>query len=464
MKKVIFVSVGLGLIFSALNIINAGQVTTDQTSSSAKKITVSGEIDMPMVSRDDGINRVLDNNAEQDGDTLWLPLITINLDADVGDKISGFLQLQNERLVNNNAISGTAANVNSLGGDNIPLSLKQALVKLEKFVIPELTFTYGLQNLKIALREGEGGFFLDTGNASSNAINRFLTSGVLEPRSKSTDEFSGFRFDYGSLKDNNYQAVLFIGKITDTTNGINQLSNDTKLNGAVAWYKLDNKVFNALLSQILNSKNNTNIQTIGVGANYPGLGVPDLNGYLEYYSQTGDFAVTRTVVAHSASAYRAGVKYDIQHTLKPYVDLSYWFLSGGGTAKTNKKFVSLENVKSTMILEDEVFGLDLDSDYTAIKVKSGISTNVDIDKDGSPEELKVTLLIGQFTKSGNPPATSRISDKLGTEIDLIVTLQYTPSLGFTFGYATLDGAKFFKTAYPSESSMQMIVFGAALKF
>ncbi|MBI5779675.1 MAG: hypothetical protein HZA49_09510 [Planctomycetes bacterium] len=455
MKK-IGLLVAVAFVIAAANLLDANPVVTDQSATGAKQIKISGEMETPMVSRDAGVNSVLDG-APQVGDTLWSPLITLNLEAALGDKITGLIQLQNRRLETG---VGTAANMDFFGGTNVEPAVKQALLKLEKFIVQDLTFTYGLQNLKTTLRDGEGAFFLDTGYASTTGP---LTepNGAVWNRAKTNGEFGGLRFDYGSLKNSNLQGLLFTGTVNKNPTG--GLHDTTSLTGAVAWFKLgDEKIINALLTQLNNAENGLKVQTIGAGVNYNGA-MPNLGAYAEYYNQTGDAAVG---VKQSASAYRLGAKYDVQHSLKPYVDLSYWFLSGGGTTKNNN-FISLENVKSTMILEDEVFGLDLDSNYTAIKLETGVATKVDLDKDGSPEDLKVKLLFGQFTLSDQPMGMTGVDDSLGTEVDLVVTLQYNPSVSFTLGYATLSSGGFFTdpTTYgAAEDSMKMVSFGANVKF
>ena len=463
MGKLGLVLVGLVFVLGSINFITAGTVSTEGTATSAKQIKLSGEIETPMISRDKGINSVLDGMASQDGDTIWSPLITLNVGIDVGDKITSLIQLQNRRL---NAGIGTAANVDFFGGNNIDPAVKQAYVKFEKFVTQDLNFTYGLQNLKFTVREGEGAFLIDTGNASSSGFLTEPTGGVWLGRTKTAGEFGGFRFDYSSLKNNNYQGALFAGKIAETATGANQLHNDTSLNGAIVWYKLKNdKIFNAIVTQFLNPKLGTDIRTVGVGADYKDA-MPNLGIFGEFYSQRGDYSKVQT---QSATAYRAGLHYDIkrQEKYKPYVEVSYWLLTGGGTAGRNKNFVSLENVKSTMILEDDVFGLDLDSNYVAIKEEAGITTKVDIDKDGASEELKIKILIGQFTLKDQPTGLSGVSERLGTEIDLVGTLQFNPSVGFTIGYATLNGGRFFtntQTYNTDYSSMRMLIVCTNLKF
>lgn len=463
MKKIGVILMALAFVIGSINMISAGVVNTEQSTTAAKQIKVSGEVDMPMVSRDKGVNSVLDGvagPAHQDSDNIWSPLITLNLNIDVGDKITSLIQLQNRRL---DFGFGTGANVDFLGGDNIELAVKQAYLKLEKFLVQDLNFTYGLQNIKTTLREGEGAFFIDSGNSNCN-YNNFLTE-MYGARFKDFGEFGGFKFDYGSLKNSNYQVTIFFGKIFETATGVDQLHNDDLLNGAIVWFKpnINELLLNGSLVQMTNSRADINISTIGVGGDYTGA-VPNMELYGEFYTQTGDY---NKVIEQAASAMRFGGKYDIQHSLKPYVDVSYWMLSGGGTGTKNKNFLSFENVASTMILEDDVFGLDLDSNYTAVKVEGGISTMIDIDKDGSSEELKLKILIGSFNLSKVPGAAPNASKKLGTEIDLVATLQYNPSLAFTLGYATLSGADFFTdtTTYnAAESTMGMIIFGTTLKY
>jgi len=465
MRKLTLVLIGVAFVLATAGMTYAGMVNTEQSATSAKQIRLSGEFDVPMVSRDKGANSILDGVTKpnhQDSDNLWSPSIILNIGIDVGDKISSLIQLQNRRL--GNAV-GTAANQDFFGGGNVDLGVEQAFIKMEKFMIQDLTFIYGMQNLKTTLRDGEGAFFLDTNNASSNMFAGLLTNknGAVWCRSKASSEFAGFRFDYGSLKNSNYQATLFFGKVSETATGVDVLHNDTMLQGVLAWFKpnINELLLNGSITQFVNPKADMDMMTIGLGGTYNGA-VPNLGLYGEFYTQTGAWSKT---VDQAASAYRLGGRYDVEHELKPYVDFSMWMLSGGGTGTKNKNFLSMENVKSTMILEDDTFGLDLDSNYTAMKLEGGIATKVDLDKDGVSEDLKVKLLFGNFTMA--KAAVSGVSKKLGTEIDLVGTLQYNPSTSFSLGYATLSGATFFTDAVTynaKESSMGMIIFGANMKF
>ncbi|MBI4711745.1 MAG: hypothetical protein HY762_00300, partial [Planctomycetes bacterium] len=357
MKKVALI-VGLLVITLALNL-EAG-VSTEKNAWNAKDISISGGFDNTMLYRDQGLNSVLDGMQtpnKQKSDFIWTPLVTLNLGADVGDKILAFVQLQNRRL--DNTALGTAANVDFLGGDNTELAVEQAYIKIEKLISDDLTLTYGAQNLKFTLRKDEGGFFLDVLKSENLAAPITEANGYRGfPLPKNTTEFAGFKFDYGSLSKANYDATLFWGIASET--GVAHA--DEKLMGLAARYKLpggkdERDVLHGSYTIIAQNAARLNIHTIGLGVEYFSS-MPNLELYGEYYTQSGDLDAN---VALDASAYRIGAKYDFKQKMAPYVDVSYWFLSGGGDATTSNNFYSYENVQSSLILEDNVFGLDLDS-------------------------------------------------------------------------------------------------------
>ncbi|MFA5794470.1 MAG: alginate export family protein [Candidatus Brocadiia bacterium] len=444
-------------------------VSTGKEASSAKEITINGSFDNTMVSRDSGVTSVLDcmpAPGKQASDLFWSPLITLNFGVDVGDKVTALVQLQNRRL---DAALGTTANVDFFGGDNIEMAVEQAYIQVEKLIIEELTLKYGGQSLKFSAREGGDAFFMDTNNSRIMALpyteaNIYKVVGAL---AKDTCEFGGFRFDYGSLKNNNYKASFYWGVVNESLTG----RADERLTGLAGWYKIPGgdprNIATGTISKTFNEGTKLSIQTIGVGGNYFGS-MPNLELYGEYYTQSGDFSAT---VDQASSAYRIGGKYDIKNEkLKPYVDVSYWYLSGGGSTTKNKNFMSYENVQSTMILEDNIWGLDIDSNYKVLKMEAGLTHKLDVDKDGTAEPLNVKLLFGTFSLVADPAsktAGQTVSKNLGTEIDVVATLHFNKSLSFTLGYATLSGGDFFTSAGGygvKEDSMQMIVLDSKLKF
>ena len=169
---------------------------------------------------------------------------------------------------------------------------------------------------------------------------------------------------------------------------------------------------------------------------------------------------------------------------KFYFEASGWFLMGddgsatnNGRPAKNKDFMSMENNNQTLIVEGSQAGLDIDSNYFAIKAETGI-TLVDV--------VDVKLVGGLF-RLVNPPnaqagghewgatvapfrvngaaalANYEFSDKLGIEVDLRVT--WRPGTGFSLyaAYGTLFGSDFLKDVF-DVSTMSAGALGAAIQF
>ena len=61
--------------------------------------------------------------------------------------------------------------------------------------------------------------------------------------------------------------------------------------------------------------------------------------------------------------------------MRPWLDVSYWELSGedDATDSDNSNFVSLESNSDTIVVEDAYYGLDIDTNYRAAKIKGGLN-------------------------------------------------------------------------------------------
>ncbi len=92
-----------------------------------------------------------------------------------------------------------------------------------------------------------------------------------------------------------------------------------------------------------------------------------------YMTPTG---LDRTITRHEAYGAYGGMRLKITDDSKihPYIDVSYWRLSGdrGDPADENRDFMSMENVDSTLIVEGNEVGFDIDCNYWAIKGELGL--------------------------------------------------------------------------------------------
>ncbi len=508
MKKIGLCLLAAMLCFAIVTTTDAQGVKTGDKAFSAKEISITGGLDLCYGYLNSGITSILNFESEgeqgagtgvsQDNSVFMLvPQLTINFDIDVGDKVTAFVQLENRRLVSEPTwidltgdvnvdtlfpMGGTAANVDVASGDNIEPAVEQAYIKVSEFLLPELTFTIGIQDLKFTLRKGEGAFFMDIAESEAMApqflkdsaslnlanVDEWFIVGEGAPFLRDVSEFGGMVFDYGDMEKNNYALCVFYGSVNET--GVART--DENLFGLQLDYALpgENNVLKAILANTTSHGRkivgqdviDMNIMTLGVGVDY--WVQPDIEVYAEFYTQSGDYGHfwkalpapgAHDAVDQKASAYRLGGRYNLEHDLKPYVDLSMWNLSGdnGEIDSDNEDFISYENVQSTLIMEGNLLGLDLDSNYNAIKLEAGITTQFDINKDGTGEEVTIKLLYGTFSLTEKPEKVGRIAtqvdrlgidDALGSEIDIVATLKYSDSLSFTFGIGMVSGADFFE--------------------
>lgn len=505
MKKLGLCILSLMFVLTLAPVINAGDVASGNNADSAKAITISGSVDLPLTYRDGPTNDILEGNPtnttvdKMDHDVIWAPLITLNADIDLADKVTALVQLENRRL---DFAGGVDANTDILGADNTEMAVEQAYVKVGQFINEKLSLTLGLQDLKFTLRKGEGAFFMDI-SESETIIAPPLAEAVTvsNPVFKDTTEFGGFRFDYGSVAKDNYEVTLFWGGAAFQRSSNFDNGQDNLFGVNVNYKQSDTITINGILAKITNKgkwpgsrSNKVDVQTIGGGVDWKNVAnVANLDGYAEYYTQSGTYgqyqtgATTWDDVDHSASAYRFGVVYTFNDINgKPYVGLSTWNISGddgenqqlagAASAPENNDFVSYESVNDTMIMENNLFGLDLDSNYTALKLNAGIETSFDIDGDKTGEPVHLKLTWAKFTLNEEPvragvawnaPRTN-IDDALGTEIDISATIHYNASLSFTLGLAQLTGADFFTSANGANTAdsddLKMVTFDTYLRF
>lgn len=511
MKKIGILSLSLMLVAlvtgSALAEIPAG-------------FSLSGGIDAPYTYRSKEINTFLNGGGLTSSDFLLSPLVIIDTKWETKGKVLGAVRFQNYRLTNTTAVPAALGTTNPCdfgAGVNINPAISQAYIKVAELFSPKLTMTYGIQDLQLTLRKGEGAFFMHPAGSLTPSgqlpldMNIAMRGLVACPtRVKGASEFSGFNFNYGSMKDENYAVEVFWGKTMETSLAVGAKRNEDLLFGVNVDYKLpgDNNVAKVLLSKFNNPSTNMDIMTIGVGADYFGA-TPNLELYGEVYMQSGtasnngnNAAGKPCDVDQAATAFRLGGRYDIANNpLKPWAGLSYWAISGGDDSSIYKKgsvkytennhFISYEDFQSTLILEDSLWGLNLNSNYTAIKIEGGITTSLTLG--GEKTDVDLRILFGMFSFDtvpyirnagpdgflyvGADDTVDKSKTGIGTEIDIVAILHYTENLSFTLGLGMLSGSDFFggidvdntnnsatKKDTDNFDSMTLVTIGLNLKF
>ena len=151
-----------------------------------------------------------------------------------------------------------------------------------------------------------------------------------------------------------------------------------------------------------------------------------------------------------------------------FVDCAYWNISGdsGNPYKANEDFVSFESVAGAMILESSDAGLDIDTNYWAIKGEGGVTL----------ESLSLSLFYGMFRLNdapfGNNGSTAVVKDRLGNEADIRVRY-LLDNVELSVGAGFLFDSNFFTslTAYrattnaarPDRSGSKAVLYTVGLK-
>ncbi|MGE4619443.1 MAG: alginate export family protein, partial [Planctomycetota bacterium] len=162
------------------------------------------------------------------------------------------------------------------------------------------------------------------------------------------------------------------------------------------------------------------------------------------YWQFGDYGTDAgggTINQSGAYGLVAGLHYDLpesDETEAPWIDFSIWDISGDDDASDgdNSSFVSYEFNNDTVVLEDAYYGLDIDSNYQAIKIKGGMN----LSNEWSVQGLYAYATLNK-NRGGAASNPGNSSDKLGDEFDFRAVYRATDYLTFYFNAGLLQNAK-----------------------
>ena len=124
------------------------------------------------------------------------------------------------------------------------------------------------------------------------------------------------------------------------------------------------------------------------------------------------------------------VSLDFFGGMKPYVDVSYWEVSGDARAdsKTNRAFVTLENNNLSLIVENSYWGLDIDNNYRAVRLQAGFYPY-----EGLHAELSYAYFEHEKSSRTADNRDGKRRRKIGDEIDVTVTYEYSTHVKFRLG-------------------------------
>ncbi len=470
-SKVLLVLSALVLVLNVY-----ADVKTGGEKSSAASITVSGGVDTGVWGWSKEVTRVIGigNPDPKDADILFWGRAYLNLEANIADNVKAKVQLTNRNfnfIIPDpaNEESGLLAYNNTFFGDDntLNVSFDEAYVSAHEFLSEYFSFSLGFQNLAYSLR-GDGNYFLLNLKRSNTAFvtSPQLISGEPTPR--------GWAFAPGGLKlifgknDSPWKLDLFyfVQSFDSSGKGIGNFGDRTDENvaGAVFDYNFGEKNLVTLgVVGFGSAQWSSNVWAFGGGVDYFWkVGGGELELYGEGYFETGDF--TATIDQKSTFGGFVGGRFTFAGNLSPYIDLSFWYLTGdnGSVATKNEDFVSHRYLgNSSLLLENNFYGFDVKSNYWAIKAEAGLKANLRREKDFS-----ASVLYGFFKvveeATGAP-------DDLGSELDVRLGWDYNDSLsfalagGFLFGSDVLDVVPGLAAGDVGDTA-NIILFETRLKF
>lgn len=356
------------------------------------------------------------------------PIFHLDLEAEVSEGVDASIRMGTPFDAQENLRNGQP-----------PLGIQEAKISWEGAMYPDLDLDLGVVRYTLDLAGNGNPMFLSLGNSESAFDNP--GAGVLDsgmPQSSSAGRVDALNpagaVGYYDLGENSIDVLMF---------DLSSL-NDESLFGFVYNMPLNTGDYEGSMSFTwINAKNDggSDLFTLGGGAQVSGA--DGLKFYGEIYIQNGDYGsgTGSGTIDQDAHAFLAGVRYDLpdmDEEAAPWIDVSFWDYSGDSdsTDNSNGNFVSYEFNNDTIILEDSYYGLDVDTNYRAFKVKGGMNL--------SPEwSIQGTFAYATLNSNagGNASNPSNNSKKLGDEFDVRATYRATDFLTFHINAGTLQNAK-----------------------
>jgi hypothetical protein len=380
-------------------------------------------------------------------------LLEIKINTRLSEKLSLDLMLANKRIKGGRSFGKYLQK---------PL-LRGASIKIRDFLFKETDLKFGLQNLKISP------FFLDL--QESESIWDIPLRGVPNISRELLDPF-GFSLKK-RFKDS--FSLEFAGAILSEEG--TPTADEKVFYGAFYMPYLGIILANfsggryGMPLPFLSSRNQS-IWTLGLisGAEFSFDKMGLLRVYLQAYRQFGRagevvIAGNPRVLTAKGMAFSVDAKYIFERLrTRPWIKISYLYCSGdpSNLDSSEERFLSYESIKEFLIIEDGYFGLDIDTNYKAIKFGCGIKAG----------DAELSMFFGNFRFVENlpisplsPPEGLEATNDLGSELDLEVSFKLTKDLSLRARYAMLFGAEALKIfTERRKDHLKIFLFGADLRF
>lgn len=437
MKKSALLAVPLVAVM-ALSAAAQQGIQTNADRKETLKVTVSGGFDMDWVYRGKELTEILGGSGRDEGRIE--SNANVRFDVDLSNKVSVILNLATVRL------NGDYNSIGTLGSDGQTVELWDLAVRMQEVLDPAITVQLGTNNDFMFDIRGKGSpLFFAPG----------MAGGI-------TNVGSGFgNLDYnqvaGAVMWYNRDAAHFALALLPAIIEGGPASNDEAAYAVTFYYDLESVGKGSRLGAILAvhtlqdlvpaaaGGSTSQIITIGGGASLKGLGgMEGLEVFGEFYVQSGDIGSNGDA---GGTAFQLGGHYDLQGDSAPWVELQFVMLSGDDDLADSDidSFLCYDNVNDFLIIESNVFGINLNTNMTAIKIMGGVSFTAGA---GEKNNVSLTGRLGIFTATEDITVGGTIgdTDEIGTEFDVQLAYAFSRAvsmdvnLAFLFGSEVLEGS------------------------
>lgn len=358
-------------------------VTTTKDMDKTVKVTVTGEVLLDYVYRSSELTYAIGRTApvgggapnDSDGETTIEGFIRAGFNVELTDKISGVVEFGTKGVDN-----GATTYFGETGADGIVV--REARVNIGEFLNPSLSLELGISTWMFdpAGQGSPAAFAPRFSSSATKNVNRVAQTGAVLT-SNQLDEIDPVGA-VGTWKSGLMQLdVVFLPAVIEGSSA----GNDEALYAADFFYTLDEKSgsrLGAILAVGSGPGRNTSIITLGGGLSWKSI--PNLDLYGEVYVQFGN-AGTVVIAGQdenldaAGKALQIGAAYTLQGNNPVVLGAKITYFSGDGddpvtsTDTDVEAFVGYENVNDLAILEDMWWGLDIDTNYTALKIHGKIS-------------------------------------------------------------------------------------------
>ena len=428
-----------------------------------RSITVSGGLALRYAYREQNLTEALSGVNTEDAD-FFDPLIMLRLDIQLANGIKAVLQMQHENREGNTLFTdfGTTRSVRRANNDIFDLEFERAYIEVGGFLANSINLKVGVIPHKYALRANGDAFFLDLGesegaftsddfvNDDVNATGVLLTWQPVKALEMYVDAFH-FKVRDGDLDDDTDEAITGINidfyapKTIQTEDG--------------ATHTLS-RFFNLAFAAIEVQENL--VFSLNAGVDYFMSPRPDIY-LLELYGEAifqfgstiqDDVNGNEQNQNHLAFGGYFGFRYTYTKSpFQPFIDVSAWYISGDdddANQNKNRDLITFEDIDSTLIVEENDFGLDIDSNYWAVKIQSGVSLAPVLE-----EQVRLELLYAHFEAID---VNNGGSKHMGEEIDLRLIWEYSSDLTFALVAGVLFNSSLVKDLSPIEGGESTFIF------